>query len=534
VVCVITEITDLVHREERLRVSEALAAAARAQLEAALAAHSEGFALYDANDRLVICNDRYRAMFADAAPNILPGVGFEELLRTSVAGLKADLGDFDRDKYVARRIAAHANPGKPFETRLFDGRWVQIRERRTEEGGIVCVVTDVNAIKTAEAAMRTAMEQAEQANQAKTRFLAAASHDLRQPLHALGMFVAALEERVRGRETRQIVENVGLTVEALESLLNALLDISKLDAGAVRPEFADLQLAPLLQRLHAEYVPQAREKGLRFRLVPSAASVRSDPALLESVVRNLLSNAIRYTNSGAVLVGCRRRGTHIVLEVRDSGVGIPPDQIANVFREFYRLDEVTGNSAPGAGLGLAIVERTARLLGHRLEVQSELGRGSIFRIELPQVEAADRISATARPTELLGDPLRGCSLIVIDDDRLVLESMRRLLEGWGCRVLAAGSAEAALIGIDAFGMPDLIVADYRLRIGTGPQAIEAIRRRLQNRTPAIIITGETGRGEPGDLATAGLVVLRKPIAPAKLRSLLSHSLRHPAREPTSA
>ncbi|HYM33480.1 MAG TPA: PAS-domain containing protein [Candidatus Cybelea sp.] len=519
-----TDITELMRRETRLREGEATHATARAQLQDALAELSEGFALYDAEDRLVMCNDRVRQIFSKVGDRIVPGVGFEEIIRLSVERGESDTGRYGAEEFIAKCVERHRNPGSPVEGRFCDGRRILFSERRTREGGIVVVVSDITALKSAEANMRIAKEEAEVANQAKTRFLAAASHDLRQPLHALGMFVAALDERLRGAETRRLIGNIRSTLDALGSLLNALLDISKLDADAIEPEFGSVALRPLLLRLAAEYRPQAAERGIMLRVIARDLFGNSDAALLESMLRNLVSNAIRYTTKGGVLLACRRRNGAIAIEVWDTGVGIPPNKLKSIFQEFNRLDNLPAGSAPGAGLGLAIVDRLARLLGHRLSTRSKLGSGSLFRICLAEA-AESSLPAKPQLASSGGYTLSRRAILIVDDDRVVLESMRVLLEGWGCRVQIAASTAEAVICLPSFGAPDAIVADYRLKDETGCEAIAAVRAEIGRPIPAILVTGETGIDDLFGGPSEDYAVLQKPVAPAKLRALLGFHLR---------
>ncbi len=492
----------------------------------AVEALSEGFALYDADDRLVICNRKYREIYNCTSKTLVPGARFEDVVRQAAIHDRFFVGGEDIEAFVARRCREHRNPGLPTEQRLAGGRWVQVSERRTRQGGTVGVRTDITALKRAEAMMRDAMETAERANRAKSRFLAAASHDLRQPLHAMGMFVGALAERARGREAGEIIGSLRTTLGALENMLNALLDISKLDAGVTEPAVAEVPLLPLLNRLHAEFRPQARAKGLDFRMVECSASVRSDPVLLESLIRNLLSNALRYTVAGKVVLGCRRRGSGIELEVWDTGIGIAPGQMGEIFQEFQRLDQSAAPGSEGAGLGLAIVERTAKLLGHRLTVRSEVGRGSLFGVTLPLLRrrAAAAAALEGPRAEPGPGPLGGSTLLVIDDNQAVLEGMRRLLTGWGCQVLTATSGEQALAQLDGGPPPDLLIADYRLQAGTGIEAIARLRQTIGALVPAILITGDAALARHGERIEGGLPVLLKPVQPAKLRALLSFTL----------
>ncbi len=370
-------------------------------------------------------------------------------------------------------------------------------------------------------------DEAERANVAKSRFLAAASHDLRQPLHAMALFVSALQEKSREPETRRILDQLTLSVEALEGLFHALLDVSKLDAGIVRPELRGFSVQALFDRIGREFSGEAADKGLRLRLMPTRAFVHSDAALLERILRNLVSNAIHYTRTGGVVVGCRRRGGDLRIDVCDSGIGIDSAHFADIFQEFYQVENPERDRDKGLGLGLAIVDRLARLLHHPVTVVSVPGRGSVFSVTVPRGEAAAAEAEPPQPLEIMGGNLGGALLVVIDDERAVLEGMREVLQQWGCRPLLAGSAEEALAQLAAAAQrPAVVIADYRLRAGeTGIAAIECIQSKYGADIPGVIVTGDTAPDRLREAEASGYHLLHKPVRPARLRALLSFLLR---------
>jgi signal transduction histidine kinase/CheY-like chemotaxis protein len=374
-------------------------------------------------------------------------------------------------------------------------------------------------------ALRAAKEEADRSNVAKSRFLAVASHDLRQPLHALGLFVGALDDRVHEPGARELVCKIQESMRALEEMFDALLDVSRLDAGVMDVGVADVSLLPLLQRLESEFEPLARRKGLRLRVVPSRLVVQSDPVLLSRILQNLISNAVRYTDRGRIVVGCRRRGATVRLEVADSGRGIAPERRREIFEEFHRLEREPDRGGEGLGLGLSIVERLARLLDHRIDVDSTPGRGSVFAITVPRVSREGR--ASERETPSLPVQLGGVSVLIVDDDSTVLDATRQQLERWGCRVRAAPSAaEACDPDRLSAAAPDVIVADYQLDGGaTGVEAIAAIRVMLGRSVPALLLTGSTSPEALGAARAGGFPLLRKPLAPAKLRAALTQLVR---------
>jgi signal transduction histidine kinase/CheY-like chemotaxis protein len=367
-------------------------------------------------------------------------------------------------------------------------------------------------------------QQLEAANLAKSRFLAAASHDLRQPLHALNLFVTQLRRETDQAEQARLVERIDASVAAMNELFSALLDISKLDAGVVTPSVSDFPVDDLLKRIEMTFAAAAREKGLRLRVISNRAFIRSDFILLERILLNLVSNAIRYTVGGGVMVGCRRRGDTLRIEVWDSGIGIPEDQRSSIFREFYQLPAAERDRSGGLGLGLAIVDRLCRLLGHPIELISQLGRGSRFVVV---VATAPRRRLTEQPLETVTDQTMGKLVLVIDDDALVLDSMRGALKSWGCNVVTASSGAAALACLaELERTPDLIISDYRLADGdNGIRAIERLRKALSAPVPAFLISGDTAPERLREARASGYYLLHKPVLPITLRATISQLLK---------
>jgi signal transduction histidine kinase/CheY-like chemotaxis protein len=373
----------------------------------------------------------------------------------------------------------------------------------------------------------------ERASQARSRLLRAASHDLRQPLHALGLFVAQFGARAPDPETRHIAAQAGAAVAALQELLDAILDISRLDAGAISPKVVDFGIDTLLQRIATAFAPSATEKRLRLRIVPSRLWVHSDPVLLGRIFLNLAANALRYTDRGGILIGCRRRGARVRIEVRDSGIGIAPEQRQAIFQEFYQaVDPQRGGQ--GLGLGLAIAARLAGLLGSRIEVASCLGKGSVFAVE---VERGERPAAPQSPAPAVGatDTLHGAFVLVVDDDALVREAMQSLLAQWGCAVAAAATGDEALAllkGCDR--LPEALLCDYRLPgAETGIEVIRRLQAVAGRAIPAALVSADTAPESLIAVRASGYPLLPKPVAPARLRALLEH-LVAAARAPEQA
>lgn len=377
--------------------------------------------------------------------------------------------------------------------------------------------------------------QLELANQAKSRLIAVASHDLRQPLQALGLFAGQLHEHLDPADRNWIAERIDTAVESMNMLFDELLDISKLESGVLVPNISDFAVAWVFNVIESTFSGVAREKGLSFRIVPSRAWVRSDLVLLQRIVSNLVSNAVRYTNRGGIVVGCRGRGEELHIEVWDSGPGIPDDERQHIFREFYRLPRPPEGSHTGLGLGLAIVERLCGLLGHSVELRSAVGKGSMFRIIAPQVPSRADMAEPEPAVREDADKFHGRLVALIDDERLVLDSMAGALRGWGCVVVATRSDEKALTALAEFDHPpDLIISDQALSQGrTGIQAITRLREALGAAIPAFLISGETGAEGLSDLRASGYHVLRKPVSRRALRAMLMHFFKNPVADPSS-
>lgn len=370
------------------------------------------------------------------------------------------------------------------------------------------------------AQLRSEKERAENASRDKTRFLAAASHDLRQPVHALTLFADALQAEQTRERGKALLGDMAQSIHALNQLLESLIDISKLDADIVRPAPAHFALAPLLERLQAEYLPQAQMQGLDLHMRADDVVLHSDPVLLATVLRNLVSNALRYTAHGGVDVIGSAGDTHARIDVRDTGIGIPAEQHREIFREFYQLNNPERDRTKGLGLGLAIVERLASLLRYRIELQSAPGRGSCFTLFLPLGDRGMAAAAASEAVALERHDVAGLRVLVIDDEVAVRKGMRALLQGWSCEALLADCADDALAVLNG-DAPDVIIADYRLRNGkTGVDAIERVRARFGASIPALIVTGDTAPARLREAQASGHALLHKPVLPGKLRAYL--------------
>ncbi len=367
---------------------------------------------------------------------------------------------------------------------------------------------------------------AEQAYRTKARFLAAASHDLRQPMQALSIFHELLAGETQSSRGAGLLANARQSAEAMNTLLGALLDVSKLDANVISADCRAFPLQPVLDEMAREFAPIAAQKGIRLRVRPCSAVIRSDPALLGQILRNLLSNAIRYTPAGGVLLGCRRRRDQLLIGVFDTGIGIAADQHAAIFGEFYQVGNEARDRQQGIGLGLAIVERVTRLLGHALSLRSVPGRGSCFSLALPLATAVEPALSAPEIEQLpAASALDGRRILVIEDEAAIRDGLRDLLQEWGCRVSTAASVADALAQAEGQGTIDAVISDMGLPgQGNGIDAIAALRQCHGATLPALLVTGDTSQAALQAAHAANLVMLHKPIKPGRLRAALSNTI----------
>lgn len=377
--------------------------------------------------------------------------------------------------------------------------------------------------------LREKKEEAESATLAKSRFLAAASHDLRQPIHALGLFVARLAQYPMDVPMRQLVQHLDASVQAMQNLLDGLLDVSRLDAGAVSANVRPVNINVIFDFVRVSSTSTARDRGLRLRVRPTNLWCLSDPVLLQRMVMNLANNALRYTPTGTVLVRCRtiQQGTSIRIDVMDSGVGIAPEHQADIFREFFQVGNAARDRTQGLGLGLNIVQRSARLLGHAIELKSAPGCGTRFSIVVPLVGApmishlrdVDALSVHTIPQNALD----GVRVLVVEDDFTARQAQEELLQAWGCAVCAVGTAVLALQSVQQGFVPDVVISDFRLGgESNGLDVIAQVRKLSGWSVPACVVSGDTDADLMQAARAASLTLLHKPVRPAKLRSLVRH------------
>ncbi len=409
-------------------------------------------------------------------------------------------------------------------------RWIEtskipIRDRGGRVTGILVLASDITERKHAEEVMQKAKEAAERANTAKTTFLAAASHDLRQPLQTISFLTSALSKTISDRHARRYIDALESAVDTTRELLSTLLDVSRLDSGGLEPEVRAFRVAGVLDKIKVQFQPNAAEKGVHIRVAPCSATVVSDPVLLEQIVRNFVDNAIRYTPSGKVLVGCRHQSDRLTIQVWDTGIGISPDQLNKMFEDFYQINNPARERSKGLGLGLGIAQRMACLLGHDIGVRSWPGRGSRFSVAVPLNDAQKPLLVTGErgPNAARTE---GKTILLVENDPAVQEAARLLLEVCGFRVIAVECGVDAVRRLATCGsQPELIIADYRLPQGeTGTEVIERIRDALGLRIPAILVTGDTSLLPQDDLKRVDYRFLHKPVDSEQLLELIDQLL----------
>tara|TARA_B100001142_G_scaffold25741_1_gene23377 strand:+ start:135 stop:2195 length:2061 start_codon:yes stop_codon:yes gene_type:complete len=374
--------------------------------------------------------------------------------------------------------------------------------------------------------LQNAKSDAERANKAKSVFLASASHDLRQPLNAMQMYIAALQSKVKDKEILRIIEDINSVSISTARLLNALLDVSELEVGAIKPRHEIFSVNNILISIFQSFLPLAKDKELDFRIVPSSLYVESDPALLERILGNFMSNAIRYTDKGSVLIGCRRKGSEVSIEVWDTGCGISDDQMSLIYEDFYQVENKERDRGKGLGLGLALAKRLSDSLDHKIDSKSSLGRGSCFSV---RVDLAENKADTNQDEIFMNIMnLSGINILLIEDDIDVLKATKQLLESWGCNVKTARNKDEVmnLIKEDPYKNPDIILADNRLPgDASGIDITYLIQEKLQTSIPCVIMTGDVERSHVQGIIDQGFPVLLKPIQPAKFRAMLSHLIQ---------
>jgi signal transduction histidine kinase len=524
-------------------------------LEATLDNMSQGVAVVDRDLCLVGWNRRYLQLMEFPEDRVHLGQPIEELIRFNAARGLLGGGDGDPETEIRKRLD-HLRSGVAYryERSWRNGSVIEMQGNPMPGGGYVTTYTDITHFKTIERQLQEvnetleqrvlqrtrelsdaiseveeAREAAEAANLGKTRFLAAASHDLLQPMNAARLFVSILRQRQQDPESEQaqLVKRVDRSLGAAEELLSALLDISKLDSGLYRPEPEAVSITELFEQLRQRFKALAANRDLQLRVRPVDRFAYSDRTLLYRILQNFLANAIRYTERGGVLLGCRLRNGRLELSVWDTGVGIDDKDCEAIFQEFHRLEYAQRLDEKGLGLGLAICDRIARMLDHQMRVSSRPGRGSCFSISVP-LATVEAIERRPQPPPTSGDssPLEGLVVLCVDNEPEILDGMKLLLERWGCTVRLAANRNQAEQRITEFGAPHFLLLDYHLgEQSNGLDVAEHIDNLVEARLPAIVITADRSATLEDAARAKGYGLLRKPIKPAALRTLITNMLK---------
>ncbi|MBB5702336.1 Na+/proline symporter/signal transduction histidine kinase [Ochrobactrum daejeonense] len=518
-------------------------------LQTALDQMEQGITVFDKDLRLTCWNRQFRKLFDLPDEVMQVGIPVSEIVE--YLRRRGDIA-FNAQNGVIRSLAAVRQPLRM--TMKSTGKVLEAQSNPMPDGGIVATYTDITAAVEADVARQKAAElleqrvadrtaeltsvnqklakaqtAAEEANQGKTRFLAAAGHDILQPLNAARLYSTALAEKLGRSEMSEFARNIDSSLEAVEAILGMVLDISRLDTGSLKPELSTFRLDKLMSQIATDFTPLAARKGLKLRVVPSSVIVRTDRNMLRRLIQNLVSNSIKYSRNGGILLGVRRRGTFVELQVLDTGIGIPPQKLKLVFREFTRLDEGM-QEAEGLGLGLSIVDRIARLLSLPLSLSSSPGKGTTFTLRIPvSNEKVPADDVKSRRGLQRASELTGLNVLCIDNDASILSGMETLLHGWGCRVTTLRNGAALKDYCSGQSVPpDAIVADYHLTHENGLDMIGFTRETFRIEIPAVLLTADRSKEVRQRAEDENVTVLHKPLRPAALRSLLS--LFHHARQ----
>ena len=514
-------------------------------LQIALDQMEQGITVFDQDFRLICWNRQYRSLFDLPDDMGQVGVSIDRILGYLVA--RGDIQQTSRLTTLNRLTSF----GGPWQIELqTSGRIIEMSSNPMPDGGIVATYTDISARVAADLALKRANESleqrvksrtaeltrvneelaqaqmlAEEANLGKTRFLAAAGHDILQPLNAARLYCSSLIEKAGKGNAGVAARNIESSLESVETILGAVLDISRLDAGAMKPAETVFRLDGLLRQIGTDFLPTARAKDLELVIVPSTVTVNTDRNLLRRLIQNLVSNAIKYTRSGRIVVGVRRRGDLVEIQVIDTGIGIAADKLGTVFQEFTRLDD-GAREAQGLGLGLSIVDRIARVLKLEIQIESHKGHGTRFSVILPVTTAEELPAATtARPRIQAAAALNGLTVVCIDNDPRILEGMRLLLEGWGCVVRTYSGTEAFEADEAVGPAPEIILADYHLDGENGLDVIRTLRGAYGEAVPAVLITADRSNEVRAAADQIDVAVLNKPLKPAVLRSMMNRMRR---------
>jgi signal transduction histidine kinase len=504
-----------------------------------------GIAIFDRQPRLVMANARYRRLLG--LPTELAVTGTKLIDVLALLARRGELGPGEPEALVEQRLRLlMEGPAWSFYRIKRNGQTLEFHSSRVPDGGLVLSFIDATARASAEAALEElhqsiearvsermatltrvnaeleiARAKADAANLDKTRFLAAASHDLLQPLNAARLYTATLIERSGGTGLAELAHSIEASLNAVEEIMSALLDISRLDSGAMKPVAAAFAIADLLKKTEVEFAPMAREKSITLKIVGTSAAVLADRMLVARILQNLVSNAIKYTRPGGrVLVGCRRRGNRVRLDIIDTGIGFNKDQSALIFAEFSRLDR-GARMAQGLGLGLSIVQRLVATMDVKLELESVEGRGSRFSLYLTAIQQARPALEAAPPIREQVSNLAGLKVLCVDNERPILDAMGGLMTGWGIDVRVALSLKEIAVDQLLVGwLPDMVLMDYHLDQASGLDAIEWLRHNVGGHLPAVLVTADRSPVVRRLAEERGVAVITKPVRPATLRAAI--------------
>jgi two-component system CheB/CheR fusion protein len=519
VVITFADISEIKAAEREIR-------AARAYSDSIFDTIRQPLVVLDEELRVVSANRSfYRSFGLDHEETVGRPLGVAEDSHPQIPGLRGFL----------ERVRAEPAPPEDYEVEvelpLLGRQLLLLNAREIRDGPLggrkfLLAVDDITERNQATEALEAARQEAERANLGKSRFLAAASHDLRQPLQTISLLHEILAKQVKGEATLRLVGRLDETVSTMSSMLDTLLDINQLEAGIVHGEMVDFPINAVLERLRNQFTFHAAAHRLGWRVVPSSLSVRSDPRLLEQMIRNLLSNAVKYTNEGKILLGCRRHGDKLRIEVWDTGIGIPEEELKAIFGEFHQLDNPARELSKGLGLGLSIVERLANLLGHTVDVRSRPGEGSVFAVEVPLGQDASQWRLQEIRHDATESAHQAGAILVVEDDSSVRETLALLLEGEGHRATTAEDGRKALeLAARGAVRPDLVVADYNLPRGlNGLQVVAGLRATLGYEIPAVILTGDISTDALREIAQGGHLHLNKPVKAKGLVDLIRRCL----------
>ncbi len=524
---------------------------AEISLEEAVDFMPQGLAIFDRDLRLVLRNERYRELLDLPEHLVRDGSALYEI--ALFLGRRGDFGPGDPMQLATRRVEELTTTLTSVSQRLgAHGQTLEFHTRRLPDGGLVISFADVTSRVLAEreleqmnlslearveertaaltrvnAELELARAKADEANRDKTRFLAAASHDLLQPLNAARLYTATLVERASATSLADLAHSIEASLNAVEDIMSALLDISRIDAGALKPAAAPFNVADLMKKIEVEFQPMARERDIRLTTVGTSLAVLADRMLVGRITQNLVSNAIKYTRPGGkVLVGCRRRGARVRLDIIDTGIGFSRDQHALVFAEFSRLER-GARMAHGLGLGLSIVKRLVAALSLSLDLDSVEGKGSRFSLYLPATRSVRAIAPGAESDGASGSSLTGLRVLCVDNDKPILEAMGGLLEGWACDVrLARSLKELERDRLLEGWLPDLVLMDYHLDQTSGLDAIEWLRQNVGAHLPAALVTADRSAAVRTLAEDRGIAVITKPVKPAALRAIVNGLAGH--------